>query len=186
MSDVIFEYLTPNRRGRSLGPARACQRTECGRIFRPPLDRKRQVFCSMLCANRDHAEKRWRERPRCARPGCGKRFKRRRLTHQFCSRECYDAVVVPGVADPPRDSAPVCCGEALYFATDFLGRTTQICRRCGERPVKLYGVHRYDQRAVLDDELDRKIATAQRATPQKVSAVTGDGWRQQTHKRGAA
>lgn len=169
----------------------------CGTSFQPPSGHPRQKFCSRACAGKYIIAHRKRKSCRmmiCL--VCEKEFRPSWYGRKTCSRTCAHIRGSPRrqKLEPVRapegmlvqGSAPLCCGEVPFFATDFLGRTVVICRRCGERPVDVFrkaGQPLYPQRQDFDDELDAKFVSASTPIAKKVSEYVGDAFRQESHKR---
>lgn len=102
---------------------------------------------------------------------------------RFCSEDCRRKHKVSHTSNAPaRDrheyglgpkafpglNSALCCGEALAFGTDRLGRTVETCRVCGERPVRARGARKYDQGKLHADETQALVESAQSpAKPRK-------------------
>lgn len=189
-----LDYL-PQSKARN---AKTC--AGCGKTFRPTIGHPETKCCSRECSGKYVAAKRKRKPCRmmtCL--VCEKEFRPSWYGRKTCSRACAHIRGKPRLQkiEPVREpegmlvkgSPPLCCGEVPFFATDFLGRTVVICRRCGERPVELYrkqGQELYPQRRVLDAELETSVGSAQARIHKVVSEVCGDRFREVSHRRGAA
>lgn len=185
MSNTILDYITPNARGRTLGPPRRCANRRCRRSFRTVRDRRTQLYCSRSCWNQVRYHQTVFER-QC--PECGKAFLTRVPNHRLCSVACRRARKNRrrrGAPGPSQGSVvgttPVCPLHPemrLSFGSDPLtGRSLEFCGECGKvRLLPIRGVHTYPQRTELDSELDRKVANAQRRP--------GNAIRPSNHKKG--
>ena len=125
---------------RKNNPPKAC--TICQRTFQP--ERPAQRMCSRLCAN-THA----------ANTKRGKPFPRKH-------RGEYGPHVEPlGVPQCPS------CGQRLgkynLGSDPMTGASTIWCPSCGEQPLPLYGLRRYDQSERSLAEMETKVRTAQRS-----------------------
>lgn len=153
---IVFEYQC---RAVQSGPIhKRCE--ECGKEFR--THDYRQKFCDRRCMarHRTGAEvKALAEVTRiCQNVSCRETFIPRRYRQVYCSGPCQreqheanrdqqarEVSVVPkrqrGYLIAPQ-GAPTCpaCGAHALIGTDFLGRSTVECERCGSQLMPVYRV----------------------------------------------
>lgn len=160
-----------------------CGSRDCHRAYNPI--RCRQRYNRLHGRQLDHrpgrcpyCNKRLKQRAHCYAPAC----KAKRLADQVKRLET--------ALSPDRASLVVCqlpvrggvCASALSFGTDGMGRTVMWCPRHGESLVPIIGTRRYDQRVVLDDEIDAAIARAsKRPAPNDGAGLNGAHFRRQSN-----
>jgi hypothetical protein len=151
---IVFEYQC---RAVQSGPIRKCCE-ECGNEFR--THDYRQKFCNRRCMARHRTGAEAKALAAvtriCQNAQCREAFIPRRTVQVYCSGPCqqqqWDAerneearhvTVVPkrkrGYLIAPQ-GAPTCpvCGAQVLIGTDFLGRSTMECERCGPQLMPLY------------------------------------------------
>ena len=117
----------------------------------------------------------------CGKPAYFSRCEYCRGVHQreieveFCKAEQS-----PGLcALPVRGGI---CNQVLSFGTDGMGRTVMWCPTHGESLVPTIGIRHYDQRVVLDDEIDASIERAsKRPEPKPTDHLGGQHWRRESN-----
>jgi hypothetical protein len=151
---IVFEYQC---RAVQSGPIRKrCE--ECGAEFR--THDYRQKFCDRRCMARQRTGAEAKALAQvtriCQNAQCGEAFIPRRYVQVYCSGPCQqeqreaerDRQARQVSAAPKRkrgyliapQGAPTCpvCGAQTLIGTDFLGRSTLDCARCGPQLMPVY------------------------------------------------
>jgi hypothetical protein len=71
----------------------------------------------------------------------------------------------------------------VKFGSDPMsGTSLEWCPRCGERPLTRYGVVQYNQRVVLDDEIELAVERAGKVPNPVFSGQGGKSYRRRSYE----